>query len=158
MNAEYVNVIVQSVTSVLKSVCSETAEIGKAEFITTDADFHDFNVYIGVIYDIKCSVVFSGSDKLGLFIASKMIMSEVTEWSEIAISALKELTNMMAGTCSIKFSQFSQNTDITVPSFQKDKSRENVQKLLDENLSIRIPFTLSEGRVFYVSIQFLENY
>lgn len=158
MNAEYVNVIIQSVTSVLKSVCSETAEIGKVEFVTKDMDFHDFNVYIGIIYDIKASVVFSGSDKLGMFIASKMIMSEVNEWSEIAISALKELTNMMAGTCSIKFSQFSQNTDITVPNFKNEKARDNSEKLSIENLSVRIPFKLSEGRVFYVSLQFLESY
>ncbi len=158
MNAEYVNVVIQSVKSVLKSVCSENAEVQKAEFITKEFDFHDFNIYIGVIYDIKCSIYLSGSDAMGHYISSKMIMYEVTEWSDIAISALKELSNMMAGTCSIKFSQYAKNTDITVPSFENNRSRENMTKITDHDLIVRIPLVLGEGRVFYVSIQFLDTY
>lgn len=158
MNAEYVNVILSSVKSVLKSVCGENADVKKVEFITKEFDFHDFNIYIGVIYDIKCSIFLSGNDALGHYIASKMIMSECTEWSDIAISAVKELTNMMAGTCSIKFSQFDQNTDITVPTFENNKSRNNMEKITENDLIVRVPLALSEGRIFYVSIQFLGAY
>ncbi len=158
MNAEYVNVIITSVKSVLKSVCSENADVKKAEFITKDFDFHDFNIYIGIIYDIKCSIYLSGNDAMGHYIASKMIMYEVQEWSDIAISALKELSNMMAGTCSIKFSQYAVNTDITVPSFENNRNRENMQRITDHDLIVRIPLALGEGRMFYVSIQFLESY
>ncbi len=158
MNAEYVNVVITSVKSVLKSVIGENADVKKAEFITKDFDFHDFNIYIGIIYDIKCSIYLSGTDDLGHHIASKMIMSECKEWSDIAISAVKELSNMMAGTCSIKFSQFEKNTDITVPSFANNKSRENMEKITENDLIVRIPLQLSEGRVFNVSIQFLGSY
>ncbi len=158
MNAEYVNVVITSVKSVLKSVCGENADVKKAEFITKEFDFHDFNIYIGIIYDIKCSIYLSGTNDLGHHIASKMIMSECNEWSDIAISALKELTNMMAGTCSIKFSQFEKNTDITVPSFENNNSRENMEKITEHDLIVRIPLHLSEGRVFNVSIQFLGSY
>lgn len=158
MNAEYVNVIIQSVRSVLKSVCGENAEIKKAELITKEFDFNDFNIYIGIIYDIRCNIYLSGTDELGFYIASKMIMSDVDEWSEIAVSAVKELTNMIAGTCSIKFSQFSRNTDITVPSFENNKERTNMEKITEDNLIIRIPLMLSENRQFDISIQFLDKY
>lgn len=158
MNAEYVNVIIQSVRSVLKSVCGENAEIKKAELITKEFDFNDFNIYIGIIYDIQCSIYLSGSDDLGFYIASKMVMYDVDEWSEIAVSAVKELTNMIAGTCSIKFSQFSRNTDITVPNFENENGRTNMEKITEDNLIISIPLMLSEGRQFDISIQFLDKY
>ncbi len=158
MNAEFVNVIIQSVKGVLKSVCGENTEVKKAQFITKEFDFHDFNIYIGIIYDVKANIIISGSDEVGHQIASKMIMSEVNEWSEIAVSAVKELTNMMAGTCSIKFSQFSKNTDITVPKFYAEQSRVNVDKIVDDKLLVRIPLVLNDNKVVNVSIQFLDQY
>ena len=74
------------------------------------------SVTVGITGDIKGNVIYIMDEDGGKSIASQMMMGmEVTNFDDMAQSAISELTNMLTANAGINYSQEGVNIDISTP-------------------------------------------
>jgi len=79
-------------------------------------------ISVGIIGDIKGTVVYNFSEENAKKIASKMMMGmEVPDFDDMAQSAISELTNMLTANASIEFSKIGKNINISTPTLVTGK-------------------------------------
>lgn len=145
MNVDYVNHFIQGTKQVLKNVCGVDVKMGKVAIISKP--FEDkINISIGIIGDAQGIVNYAISNEAALFLASKMMLTEIKQLDEISKSAICELSNMISGNVATLFSAAGSVIDIKPPKFKEDYSEFEVEKL------VCIPLELEAGKIFEVNV------
>ena len=145
MNVEVINPFIQGTKQVLSMVCSVDSKMGKVAIKTKP--FEDkLNVTIGIVGDIKGKVNYAFNLDVALFIASKMMFTEVTVLDDISKSAICELSNMISGSIATIFSNNGKIIDITTPKLEQNYDHCDVEKF------ISVPLEIAEGKIFEIDI------
>ena len=145
MNVELINPFIQGTNQVLNIVCNVDSKIGKLVMKTKPFE-PKMNITIGIIGDIKGKVNFSFDLSVALFIASKMMFTQVNELDEISKSALCELCNMISGSVATIFSNNGKFIDITTPKLENDYSHCDIDRF------ICIPLELEPNKIFEIDL------
>ncbi len=117
MRAEFFEPFVEGSFRVLREVLSAEPERGplslrSGKTFTTQ----ELTTLIGVNGDVEGVVLFAMSLNSALKIASQMMGEAVTEFDEMAASAINELGNMITGNATTALEQNGFQCDITPPS------------------------------------------
>lgn len=74
-------------------------------------------ISVGIVGDLKGTVVYNFTEEAAKKTAGIMMMGmEVTEFDEMAQSAISELTNMLTANAAIEFSQTGKDVNISTPT------------------------------------------
>lgn len=116
LDVNNINPFLQSTISVFESVTQTKLTIGKPSLAQFDFASPVYTITVGIVGQMKGQAVLSMSIDHAKDIASKMMYGmPVTEFDEIASSALNELSNMIMGNTATIFSTQGKLIDITPP-------------------------------------------
>ncbi len=116
LDVNNINPFLQSTISVFESVTQTKLTIGKPFLAQFDFGNPVYTITVGIVGQMKGQAVLSMSIDHAKDIASKMMYGmPVTEFDEIASSALNELSNMIMGNTATIFSTQGKLIDITPP-------------------------------------------
>lgn len=74
-------------------------------------------ISVGIVGDLKGTVVYNFTEEAAKKTVGIMMMGmEVTEFDEMAQSAISELTNMLTANAAIEFSQTGKDVNISTPT------------------------------------------
>lgn len=117
MKVEYINPFVESASQVLLEIAQLTTERGGLRLKNTDEPYRDVCAILGVVGDIQGQVIYGFNQPTAKAIVSKMMMgAEVTEFDEMARSALGELGNIITGKASIQLESEGFRIEISPPT------------------------------------------
>lgn len=117
MKAEHVNLFLTSAGSVISTMCGDTPTFKKPFLRQASYSIDDLNVIIGVTGDLRGQMIMSMSKQTAKNVASRMMGGmEVTELDEIALSAVGELGNMIAGNAGRLLGEAKLRIDIAPPA------------------------------------------
>ncbi|MFD3156589.1 chemotaxis protein CheX [Haloimpatiens sp. FM7330] len=117
MNTKIIDPFVDAVSNILPQVGLN--DIKKSEVKVKDRNLKSPGVVIilGIVGDVKGTVVYGMKIDDAKKIASKMMMGmPVNEFDEMAKSAISELSNMITANASIKFCNEGIDTNISTPT------------------------------------------
>ena len=121
MDVSNVNPFLQACTLVLPQLgFSSVKKVNLT--VSSKVNAQGVAVSVGIIGDIKGTVVYNFSEDNAKKIASKMMMGmEVAAFDDMAQSAISELTNMLTANASIEFSKIGKNINISTPTLVTGK-------------------------------------
>lgn len=150
MNVEYINPFIEASQMVLKQVVNLELTLGKVYIKTSPYEGDSVVVIIGVTGKIRGQVILSMSKKTAMKLASLMMMGyEVSEFDEMAKSAISELANMILGNTATIFYNRGISIEITPPSLLFGR---NIQISTNRLRTICVPMNLSNGEVLELDI------
>lgn len=149
MNVENINPFVQGTKQVLKNVCNIDGKVGKI-FLKNSPFENKLNITIGIVGDISGYVNYSFNQDVALFLASKMMFTNITSLDEISKSAICELSNMICGGVANIFSNEGKVIDITHPKLEENYIECVTSKFL------AVPLEIEKEKIFEVNV-FLNN-
>lgn len=142
MNIEYINPFIEASQTVLKQIASMDAKLGKVFLKNSPYKSEDLIIMVGLTGKIRGQAIFSMTKKLGMSIASSMMMGmPVTEFDELSKSAISELANMILGNAATILYNRGFNIDITPPSLLMG---ENMQITPNKMKTICIPLIIGD--------------
>ncbi len=142
MNIEYINPFIEASQTVLKQIAAIDAKLGKVYIKNSPYKSEDLIIMVGLTGKIRGQAIFSMSRKLGMAIASSMMMGmPVTEFDELSKSAISELANMILGNAATLLYNRGYNIDITPPSLLMG---ENLQITPNKMQTICIPLIIND--------------
>ena len=117
MDVRYINPLIVSMSKIFTELTGINIIRDKL-FIRKDPIFLDnVAIMIGVTGEIRGQLAISMEKSTALNVASKMMMGmSVSEFDEMAKSAIGEMGNMIAGTYATGLSNLDKRVDITPPS------------------------------------------
>ena len=117
MRAEWINPFIEAFHSVMPGIGFESIQ-KKGVTVQTESIHGDgVAINIGVVGDVKGSVVYNIEASNAKALASKMMMGmPVEEINDMSKSALAELSNMLTAHASNNFEQISIQTNISPPT------------------------------------------
>lgn len=153
VNVEYINPFLMAGVSVLKGMCQVDVKIGKPN-MQASCNFQDDTlvIIIGITGEMKGQVMLAFTKEVYCDIATRMVMYQVNELDELAMSAICELGNMIMGNAATVFSTKGIGIDITPPTMCKGNVNftsnttniciplfydDNNSKKVDINISVR---------------------
>ncbi len=143
MNIEYINPFIEASQTVLKQIASLDAKLGKVYIKDSPYKSEDLIIMVGLTGKIRGQAIFSMTRKLGMSIASSMMMGmPVTEFDDLSKSAISELANMILGNAATLLYNRGFNIDITPPSLLMG---ENLQITPNKMKTICIPLLINEN-------------
>ena len=118
MDVKIVNSILTSFTNTFQTATNNMGvEIKKPKVSTGEKKFYEVVVSIGFTGDIKGNIILGLSENSAKAIASKMMMGmPVNALDEMAVSAIGELGNMLAGSIAMGLEKLGYKINITPPS------------------------------------------
>ncbi|MBI1389516.1 MAG: chemotaxis protein CheX [bacterium] len=117
MKVEYINPFIESASEVLEEIAQLHSDRGNLRLKQTNEPFRDVCAIIGVVGDIQGQVIYGFDQSTARNVVSRMMMgAEVTEFDEMARSALGELGNIVSGRASIKLEKLGKNIDLSPPT------------------------------------------
>ncbi|WAM32135.1 chemotaxis protein CheX [Caldicellulosiruptor naganoensis] len=154
INVEYINPFIQASQQVLKQVANIDFKLGKVYLKDPTYKVEQVVVIIGMTGNIKGQVNFCMSLDAAKNIASKMMGGyPVTEFDDLAKSAIGELANMIMGNTSMLFSQKGLKVEITPPSILMG---ENMILSTSKMINICVPLLLDNGDKIDMDVAFVE--
>ncbi len=145
MNIEYINPFIEASQTVLKQIASMEATLGKVYLKTAPYKSEDIIIMVGLTGKMRGQANFSMSRRLGLKIASCMMMGmPVTEFDDISKSAISEMANMIMGNAATILYNRGINIDITPPSLVLG---ENMLVTPSKMKTICIPMLVGEDKI-----------
>jgi chemotaxis protein CheX len=149
MNVENINPFIQAAQSVLKTLCSTEAILGKIYMKNSPYLADQMIIVVGVVGKMRGQVCFELSQETAKSIASAMMYGmPVVEMDDISKSAISEMGNMIMGNTCILFGQKSIHIDITSPSLMSGNNIEISNKLP----TIAIPLSLDGYGVITINV------
>ena len=153
MNSKLIEPFINSFLNVMPQLGFEDVHQGSIEEMGKHIDSPGVIVILGVVGDLRGNVIYGMSEECAKKIASTMMMGmEVSEFDEMAQSAVSELSNMLTATASTEFTTLEITTDISTPTlmygtFTASASFEHVIRLemIAEDLPIYIYVSLEEN-------------
>ena len=155
MRDEFVNALIEASASVLQSMLGQNIIVGLPFMRTPSTDDNSIGVCIGITGNIRGQIIFVMGKSSVCNIASKMIMMQVDDISDIVRSAINELANMITGNVGSLLFNRGIETNITTPTFIYG---ENLKYLTNDNYkSLCIYFEIDEGTKIEVEVSILNN-
>lgn len=145
INVNHINPFLAASSQVLKTMVNVDTKIGKP--MIKDSAFHNDTIVIiiGITGEIKGQVMIAIENYVACDIASKMIMTQVGQLDDLAMSAISELGNMILGNAATMLSNNGITVDITTPTiatgnvrFQGDVPNISVPLVYDDDKIIEI--------------------
>lgn len=142
MNIEYINPFIEAGQTVLKQAASMDARLGKVYLKTAPYRSEDIIIMVGLTGKIRGQAIFSMRKDFAMKIASSMMMGmPVTEFDEMASSAISEMANMIMGNAATLLYNRGMSIDITPPSLLMG---ENMQITPSRMKTICIPLLIGD--------------
>ncbi len=117
MDIKFINPFIEALKSVLESFGITDVRRGgiqKKDMMHVDMDITSI---IGIVGDVRGNIAYSLTQEAGKKLASIMMMGmPVTEFDDIARSAIGEIANMITGRASAILAEAGVITDLTPPS------------------------------------------
>jgi len=118
MDVKIINPFMEAFLNVMPVLGFEELSKGKLSVKDRIIICNGVILVVGIIGEVKGSVVYNISIEDAKKIASGMMMGEpVTELDQIAKSAISELSNMLSANASIGLTQIGYEVDISTPTF-----------------------------------------
>lgn len=146
LNADFVNPFLIAATKILKDMCFIDAKIGKP-YIRSNIDNNSVIIMLGITGQLRGQVVIMLNQLAACDIASKMIMTPVSEIDELSGSAICELGNMILGNAATVFSTKGLSIDITPPSLCIGK-----MAMMNVSKSICVPLSYDDDKLIELNI------
>ena len=153
LSAEIINPFLSAGMQMLNDVAQVATTIGKPTAKEAKFSKDTIVIMIGITGEMKGQVMLAFPNELACKVAGNMCMMEVTEMSEIFMSAICELGNMIMGNAATIFSTKGIGIDITPPTICVGDmvfSTTTAQ-------NICVPLVVSEGKSIDVNISVRED-
>lgn len=117
MKVEYINPFVESASQVLEEIAQLKTDRGNLRLKNTNEPFRDVCAIIGLVGELQGQVIYGFDQSTARNVVSRMMMgAEVTEFDEMARSALGELGNIISGKASIALEELGLTIDLSPPT------------------------------------------
>lgn len=154
MNAEYINPFIEASQMVLKQIASIDTKLGKLFLKTSPFKSDNVIIIVGLTGKMRGQVAFSMSIGTAKMIASKMMMGmPVSEFDEMARSAVSEMANMILGNTATLLYNRGIGIEITPPSLLMG---DNMQVSNANMKTVCIPLIITEGEAIEIDVSLKE--
>ncbi|WP_353093836.1 chemotaxis protein CheX [Tissierella praeacuta] len=117
MDVKYINPFLVSFQNVMPQIGFEEVKKGKVSIKEGHLVTNGVLIIVGIVGDLKGNIIYSIDAEHAKQIASKMMMGmEVSEFNEMAQSAISELSNMLTANASTELSTMNININISTPT------------------------------------------
>lgn len=134
MDVKYINPFLTAFKNVMPQIGFGQVEKGNLSIKEKELVASGVLIIVGIVGDLKGNIIYSIDTENAKQIASKMMMGmPVTEFDDMAQSALSELSNMLTANASIEFSTMDININISTPTLmygENIKTKFNTPKAL----------------------------
>lgn len=117
MKAEIINPFYIAATEILEMEAGVKCHRGELSMASSKWTTQEITVILNVIGQVRGTFLIGVSKKTGQQIAERMIGEEVQEINELAMSAIAELGNIIAGRALAGLENIGYQADITPPMF-----------------------------------------
>lgn len=117
MTFQHIDSFVQAAYSVIEMMLNPEVDAGKPFFNEEPLEKYDVLVLVGVLGDLQGQVLCGMTIETATRIISQMLGTEVNELTEMGMSAICELKNIITGTASTNLSMVGYSCNITPPLF-----------------------------------------
>lgn len=153
LKVENVNSFVQGAQNTLQMVAGNGGKLGKVFVKNAPYVSKEISVIVGIIGDLKGEVIFTMDESCGIYLASKIMMGfEVVGLDDMAISAVKEIGNMISGNAASALFSHGTKVDITTPTFYKGTQGDVYNFIKPDSKLICMPIHLEGEQVFEVDL------
>lgn len=115
MKAEFVNAFLSPAMDVFKKEIGLDLTYREGNAVTGAFTTEDLTAIIGVTGKLKGNVFYELTSTSALAIAGAMCGEEMEEMTEMGLSAIGELANMITGNATIALAEVNYNCDISPP-------------------------------------------
>jgi chemotaxis protein CheX len=115
MNVKFLNPFIEAVLEVLKVEVGVTALRGQISLQKSAMTTDDITVLIHLVGQIYGVVLYGMPKSTGLKFVSQIMGQEFTEMDSLAQSGVGELSNVITGRATVKFSQSGYTSNISPP-------------------------------------------
>lgn len=149
MRVEFINPFTGATFDILKAVANVDPVKGKLILKKEPVPSYGVSVLVGVVGEVKGQIVYSLTEETAKNFASAMMMGmPVTEFDEMAKSAISELANMITGNASTQIAAQGLSVDISPPTLV---TGENVHISTTSIQTIVVPVETELG-IFEINI------
>jgi len=134
MDARVVNALIAAVVNTLKTLLNVTAAVGKPGILKEIKPKYDMVTVIGFSGGVEGNLIYSFNPSTALRIVSKMMGFEYENLDDLAMSAIGELGNMIAGALAMNLEKVGCRIIISPPTVVTGKNL----KLTVEGLAINL--------------------
>jgi len=134
MDARFVNALIAAVVNTLKTLLNVTAAVGKPGILKEIKPKYDMVTVIGFSGGVEGNLIYSFNPSNALKIVSKMMGFEYESLDDLAMSAIGELGNMIAGALAMNLEKVGCRIVISPPTVVTGKNL----KLTVEGLAINL--------------------
>jgi len=134
MDARVVNALIAAVVNTLKTLLNVTAAVGKPGILKEIKPKYDMVTVIGFSGGVEGNLIYSFNPSTALKIVSKMMGFEYESLDDLAMSAIGELGNMIAGALAMNLEKVGCRIVISPPTVVTGKNL----KLTVEGLAINL--------------------
>jgi chemotaxis protein CheX len=115
MNVKFLNPFIEAVIEVLKVEVGVNGERGQLSLQKSAMTTDDITVLIHLVGQVYGVVLYGMPSKVGLKFVSQIMGQEFTELDSLAQSGVAELSNVITGRATVKFSQSGYQSNISPP-------------------------------------------
>jgi chemotaxis protein CheX len=153
MDVNYINPILDAFTNVMPQLGLNDVKKKNVSLKGRYIESPGVVIILGIVGDIKGNIIYGLSIEDAKKIASMMMMGmQVTEFAELAQSAISELTNMLTANAATNFSKQDININISTPTLMHGEFTANASS--DKVICVEM---LVNGLVFEVNISMEKN-
>ncbi|KAF2957335.1 CheY-P-specific phosphatase CheX [Thermotoga sp. Ku-13t] len=134
MDARIVNALIAAVVNTLKALLNITPSVGKPGVLKEIRPKYDMVTVIGFSGGVEGNMIYSFSPDTALKIVSKMMNLQYDNLDELAMSAIGELGNMIAGALAMNLEKVGCRIIISPPTVVTGKNL----KLTVEGIAINL--------------------
>ena len=134
MDARFVNALIAAVVNTLKTLLNVTPVVGKPGILKEIKPKYDMVTVIGFSGGVEGNLIYSFNPSTALRIVSKMMGFEYENLDDLAMSAIGELGNMIAGALAMNLEKVGCRIVISPPTVVTGKNL----KLTVEGLAINL--------------------
>ena len=142
MDVKYINPFIQAFTNVIPQLGFNTVKKNKLSVKNQDLLSSGVTIIVGLVGDIKGNVAYCVSMDNAKKIASSMMMGmPISEFDEMAQSALSELANMLTANAATVFAELEVSIDISTPTLLHG---ENISIKMNSNKVLCVEFLVDD--------------
>lgn len=141
MDARIVNALIAAVVNTLKTLMNISPTVGKPGLLKEIKPKFDMVTVIGFSGGVEGNLIYSFSPDTALKIVSKMMGLPYDSLDELAMSAIGELGNMIAGALAMNLEKVGCRINISPPTVVTGSNL----KLSVEGLAINLPTSIFES-------------
>lgn len=142
MDVKYINPFIQAFTNVIPQLGFNTVKKNKLSVKNQELLSSGVIIIVGLVGDIKGNVAYCVSMDNAKKIASSMMMGmPISEFDEMAQSALSELANMLTANAATVFAELEVSIDISTPTLLHG---ENISIKMNSNKVLCVEFLVDD--------------